>query len=122
MQGQRIETPDYIRANNLPVDYVFYITNQIMKPVCQLFGIVVERLPGYEREPDYWTRMKSKLAETLEGDKLTDKLEALREADVKHLMFGPILEELGEKVFQSKDLLALPTPAPVRKSRAKKAV
>jgi hypothetical protein len=30
----------------LKPDYMFYITNQIAKPVAQVFGLVVDRLPG----------------------------------------------------------------------------
>ena len=37
LQGDRIETPDYIKLNNLPLDYRMYLTNQIMKPVSQIF-------------------------------------------------------------------------------------
>lgn len=33
LQGEKIETPTFIRENNLKIDYSFYITNQIMKPV-----------------------------------------------------------------------------------------
>ena len=45
-QGERIETPTYIREKDLQPDYMFYITNQIAKPVAQVFGLVVDRLPG----------------------------------------------------------------------------
>jgi hypothetical protein len=30
----------------LKPDFLFYITNQIAKPVAQVFGLVVDRLPG----------------------------------------------------------------------------
>lgn len=42
LQGDRIETPDYIKENKLTPDYAFYITNQIAKPVSQVFGLAVE--------------------------------------------------------------------------------
>ena len=35
LQGERVETPEYIIQNNLELDYLFYITNQIMKPTIQ---------------------------------------------------------------------------------------
>ena len=37
LQGDKIETPEFIKANNLKLDYGFYITNQIMKPIQQIF-------------------------------------------------------------------------------------
>ena len=47
LQGDRIETPDYINEHNLSPDYEFYITNQIMKPVSQIFALCLEELPGF---------------------------------------------------------------------------
>ena len=35
LQGDSIEHPDYIKENNLQVDYLFYLTNQIMNPTIQ---------------------------------------------------------------------------------------
>jgi DNA polymerase elongation subunit (family B) len=46
LQGDRIELPSYIRENGLTPDYAFYITNQIAKPVSQVFGLAVEAMPG----------------------------------------------------------------------------
>jgi len=48
LQGDRIETPSYIKANGLKPDYMFYIDHQISNPVCQLFGLLVEEVPGYQ--------------------------------------------------------------------------
>ena len=39
MQGDRIEHVDYIKAKGLPLDYEFYITNQIMNPVKQVLDL-----------------------------------------------------------------------------------
>jgi DNA polymerase elongation subunit (family B) len=46
LQGDRIETPSYIRDKKLKIDYPHYITNQIAKPIAQVFGLEVEKLPG----------------------------------------------------------------------------
>lgn len=43
LQGDRIETPEYIRENDLPLDYRFYLTNQVMKPVTQIFELVMDQ-------------------------------------------------------------------------------
>lgn len=42
LQGDRIEHPDYIRKNNLKVDYKFYVTNQLTKPLTELFSIFIK--------------------------------------------------------------------------------
>ena len=46
LQGDRIETPDYIRQTKLEPDYQYYIEHQLMKPLGQLFGLMVERIEG----------------------------------------------------------------------------
>jgi DNA polymerase elongation subunit (family B) len=42
LQGERVEHPKYILDNNLKIDYLFYITNQIMKPSIQFLELLVE--------------------------------------------------------------------------------
>jgi len=48
LQGDRIETPSYIKEKGLKPDYMYYIDHQIANPLCQLFGIVVDKIPGFE--------------------------------------------------------------------------
>ena len=52
LQGDRVEHPDFIRENKITPDYKFYITNQIMKPVCQIYALIVETLEGYNKGKD----------------------------------------------------------------------
>jgi len=53
LQGDKIETPEFIKQNKLLLDYKMYITNQIMKPVAQIFELV----PGYEKTEDTFKLM-----------------------------------------------------------------
>ena len=41
LQGDRIETPDYIKEKNLKLDYGLYMTNQIMKPSLQFLDLAL---------------------------------------------------------------------------------
>ena len=41
LQGDRVEHPDFIKKNNLKLDYLFYMTNQIMKPSIQFLELLV---------------------------------------------------------------------------------
>jgi DNA polymerase elongation subunit (family B) len=84
LQGERIETPTFIRENNLKPDYAFYITNQISKPVAQVFGLVVEQLPGVKKED-------------LELIKLSKKPTEARELLAQQLLFGKILDDIARK-------------------------
>ena len=44
LQGDKIETPEFILSQKLAIDYEFYITNQLMKPLQQLFGLALEQI------------------------------------------------------------------------------
>jgi DNA polymerase elongation subunit (family B) len=53
LQGDKIETPDFIDTNKLQLNYTHYITNQLMKPLQQLFGLALEQIwqsQGKERK------------------------------------------------------------------------
>ena len=97
LQGEKIETPSYIREHNLVPDYVFYITNQIMKPVLQLYALVVEQLPGYAQPPGTFNRIKSEMMRDLGGNvtKVEDKMQSLREVIVKELLFDPVISRVN---------------------------
>lgn len=45
LQGDRIETPTFIKMSNLQIDYIFYITNHIKKPACQFLGTSMDMKP-----------------------------------------------------------------------------
>ena len=82
LQGDRIETPTYIKEHNLKIDYSFYITNQIMKPVQQLFSLVLEKIwimqnkrvkiKSFKKEVDL-------LKKNTADDKFEEKLETCEE-------------------------------------------
>lgn len=40
LQGDMIETPEFIQSNNIQIDYDKYLTNQIQVPVSQIFELV----------------------------------------------------------------------------------
>ena len=46
-QGDRVETPSYIKEKGLKIDYKYYIEHQIYNPIVQLFSLFVDKLPGY---------------------------------------------------------------------------
>jgi DNA polymerase delta subunit 1 len=101
LQGDRIETPDYIREAKLTPDYRFYITNQIMKPICQIYALCVEQLEGYPYRDcgyDYWALVEEKLREKAiykeDERKRQDKLMDLRMDMAGTILFEPFLEKL----------------------------
>ena len=92
LQGDRIEHPDYIRTQRLQLNYSFYITNQIMKPVQQLFALVLEQLPAFQKkkgqfEIDIW----SATAHIEDEVKREKKITEMRHKEVKSLLFDEFL-------------------------------
>lgn len=67
LQGDRIETVDYIKQKKLQPDYQYYIEHQLMKPLGQLFGLMVERIEGCPYTAD---SIKDDMRETLAIDLL----------------------------------------------------
>jgi DNA polymerase elongation subunit (family B) len=91
LQGDRIETPHYIQEKGLKPDYPFYITNQIAKPVAQVFGLVVDRLPGVKpHQLETAARAKDPVA--------------AREAIAEELLFGELLREATKKANGQTDM------------------
>ena len=106
LQGDRIEHPDYIRKAGLKPDYEFYITNQIMKPVSQIYALVLETMPGYKKGPDYFQKLEQKLIVEKNGDmkKVKDRLGDLREEEVQSIIFKPFLIKLENKRNRNREI------------------
>jgi len=94
LQGEKIETPTYILENNLKIDYSFYITNQIMKPVQQVFALVLEKIWEMQKKAAKLKKFQKDIdmlkKSTLE-DKYEDKLEQMRNKEVKAMLFDEYL-------------------------------
>jgi DNA polymerase elongation subunit (family B) len=94
LQGDRIETPTFIQENHLKIDYSFYITNQIMKPVQQLFALVLEDILLLSKKN---ARLK---AFQLKASK-TANIEKLRNDEVRELLFDPFLQQSNQTTMMS---------------------
>ena len=99
LQGDKIENPDFIQKNNVKIDYAFYITNQIQKPVSQLLSLRVEQIKGCKKNREYFENLKHKYLKEYDGDvvKANDKLNALKELEVSNLIFDPIITKINQK-------------------------
>jgi len=98
LMGDKIETPEHIISNKLKIDYTHYITNQLMKPLQQLFGLCLVNI---------WEMQKKKAAiKTYEKDMInlqkeeTDlelfmkKKEKYCAAKIKILLFDKVLKQI----------------------------
>lgn len=109
LQGDKIETPTFIVETRAKIDYTFYITNQIMKPLLQLFGLVLEEMWSLKKMRGKINMFKEtvrKLKETTPEDKFQDKLDKMKEKEVKALLFDDYLRvttnaKNGDKMMTS---------------------
>ena len=101
VQGERVEHPDYIRKHNLRIDASFYISNQISKPISQIYALVLEKLPGYKHRnnPEFFNKLRMKYQnEGRSKEKIDKKIEETRMGMVSDILFGKyLLTEANKK-------------------------
>ena len=98
LQGERIETPDYITANKIKINYSFYITNQIMKPIQQVFALVLEDMKDFKKKKGHTLRSWKKELEVLHKEYSDTEIrkkkeDVLRNKEVKALLFDAYLRK-----------------------------
>ena len=110
LQGERIEHPDYITANKIKPNYAFYITNQIMKPIQQVFALVLENIPSYKRQVpalkrsmEAWT---DKLIDGEDEEKVKKKITDLRNKEVKKILFDEYLIEIDNSTKGNQNIMS----------------
>jgi DNA polymerase elongation subunit (family B) len=95
LQGEKIETPTFITEKKLKIDYSFYITNQIMKPVQQVFALVLEKIWTMNKKlpkiRQYKKEVENIRKETVDHEKIEEKIEKLRCSEIKALLFDEYL-------------------------------
>lgn len=98
LQGDKIETPEFIVQNKLKIDYTFYITNQLMKPLQQLFGLALESIWEYQCKPKAISEFKKEMAILLkqypEIEVFMKKKEKICSAKIKGLLFDKFLKKI----------------------------
>jgi hypothetical protein len=98
LMGDKIETTEFIVENNLKIDYTHYITNQLMKPLQQLFGLALEeiwRIQGKTSAIKTYNRELKKLtAEFPDIEIFMKKKEKYCSAKVKALLFDDVLNKI----------------------------
>ena len=106
LQGERVEDPSYIKKNKLPIDYEFYITNQIQNSVTQLYSLIIEDLPEFSLEPNHFTKMENTLKLDKKNDekKIESKIQKSKEKIVENILFTPYINKLFPKKNNMHDI------------------
>jgi DNA polymerase elongation subunit (family B) len=108
LQGDKIEHPSYIKENGLKPDYKIYITNQIMKPVMQIYALVLEELKEFKKHRKGFDRKVRSLGRKWKDNEKKRDEYIMRERNsyVKKLIFENALRiyenaQSGQKTIQS---------------------
>ena len=91
LQGDKIELPTYIEEHNLKPDYLTYITNQILKPVSQIYALIVEDLEGYKYHQTYFKDMYKRLEKEHGKDKAIEKVTKKKNDLVADILFSDVI-------------------------------
>lgn len=105
LQGDKIEHPDYIIQNKLKPDYEHYITNQIMKPVSQIFGLCLEEISGFSKDIIEFDNIYHKQLSL--GKSINDSIKKMQEAKSKEageIVFRDILRILNNRKARSREI------------------
>ena len=102
LQGNKIETPEYIKENKVKINYSFYITNQLMKPLQQVFALVLENMKAFKSKKGSTLRIWKKTLSALrveypDNETYRKKEDALRNKEVKALLFEKYLRQINNK-------------------------
>jgi DNA polymerase elongation subunit (family B) len=115
LQGEKMETPEFIVENKLKIDYTHYITNQIMKPLLQLFGLEVEKIWRAQGKmsaiKEYQKEIRKLEEDFPDLEIFMKKKEKFCAAKVKALLFDKVLE----KIYNEKNNIQQITSFFVRK-------
>jgi len=98
LMGDKIETFDYIIANKLKIDYTHYITNQLMKPLQQLFGLALEQIWEMQNKKSaiktYHKEMEKLEKEYPDIETFMKKKEKYCATKIKALLFDKTLSKI----------------------------
>jgi DNA polymerase elongation subunit (family B) len=106
LQGDKVEHPSYILENKIRPDYSFYITNQIMKPVTQVYSLVLEDIPEYKKKVKMFNMSLRTLKRKYGDDeeKYKTQEQKLRDEEVKKLLFDESLRKCKNIKEDQKEL------------------
>ena len=109
LQGDKIETPEFVKEQGLDIDYNHYITNQVMKPVQQLFALVLEDMPEFVKSKggclDAWNRSLEYAAQTPQKRMDQSNSQTIRNKEVEELLFSNSLRKISGAAAGNKSIM-----------------
>ena len=101
MMGERIETPEYINNKGLKLDYAYYIEKQLLNPIRQLFGLILEPILEYKGRSSEIPGVKRDLEEirkaSVDLEDYMDKREKYCSKKVEYLLFNDVFVKINNR-------------------------
>jgi DNA polymerase elongation subunit (family B) len=108
LMGDKIETPEFIISGKAKIDYIHYITNQLMNPMTQLFSLALIQIYqtsslSINKYNNTIEQLKKQFGDDIENfNKQKDKYCA---KEIEKLIFEPILIKVKNKINGQSDIL-----------------
>jgi DNA polymerase elongation subunit (family B) len=102
LMGDKIETPEYILENNIPLDYTHYITNQLMKPLQQLLGLALEKIWEIKGQTVAIKRHRMEINELMKEEDDFEKFIKKREKFCSKKVEGLLFREILNTIYNEK--------------------
>ena len=111
LNGEKIETPEYIREKKLKIDYTYYVTNQLMKPLQQLFGLALEKIWKSQNKTvaiKNYQKEINEIENACEGDMelFNKKKEKIASGKIKILLFDDILRKIHNDKTNTRSIMS----------------
>ena len=98
LMGERIETPEFIINNKIKIDYNHYITNQLMKPLQQLYGLALHHIYELENQRASLNNYNQEIIKMKNAyqdlEEYNKKKEKFCSTKVKVLLFDKFLQKI----------------------------
>ena len=99
LMGERIETPEYITGKKLKLDYAYYIEKQLLNPIRQLFGLILEPILEYKGRSCEIPGVKRELEEirknSVDLEDYMEKREKYCSKKVEYLLFNDVIIKIN---------------------------
>ena len=108
LQGDKVEHPEYIVEHKLKPDFTHYITNQIMKPVQQVFALVLQDIPEYKSKRTSLKIEERKICRKYKNDEVKKQkyIQDYRNKEVKKLIFDDSLRKCDLRKNNQQSILS----------------
>lgn len=114
--GDKIETPEFVLSNGAEINYAYYITNQLMKPLQQLFGLALEQIWESEHKLSAIKEFNREVANLKKQypdlEIFMKKREKLTSQKIKNLLFNKYITKIELKKQKMKQITTFFAPKP----------